>query len=122
MPVGLLVALAGSLGAFARYGIDYVAGQRMAPHHQVPATLAINIAGALLLGLLVGVHPHDGRVRIVLGVGFLGAFTTFSTLAFQTYHYLDAANYMRAAALPVATVVIGVAAVAAGVAIGHRVA
>ncbi len=121
MPVGLLVALAGGLGALARYGVDSIAGQRMAPHHQVPATFAVNIAGALLLGLLVGVHPHDGRVRIVLGVGFLGAFTTFSTLAYQSYHYLDAGSYARAAALPLATVVIGVAAVAAGVAVGHRV-
>jgi CrcB protein len=122
LPVGLLVALAGSLGAIARYGVDYYAGQRMAPHHQVPATLAVNIAGALLLGLLVGVHPHDGRVRIVLGVGFLGAFTTFSTLAFQSYHYLDTGSYARAAALPVVTVVIGVAAVALGVTVGHRLA
>lgn len=122
MPVGFFVALAGSLGALARYGVDYFAGQRMAPHHQVPATFAVNIAGALLLGLLVGVHPHDGRVRIVLGVGFLGAFTTFSTLAYQTYHYLDASNYARAAALPVASVVVGVAAVALGVAVGHRLA
>jgi CrcB protein len=120
MPVGLLVALAGSLGALARYGVDHYAGQRMAPHHQVPATFAVNIAGALLLGLLVGVHPHDGRVRIVLGVGFLGAFTTFSTLAYQTYHYLDTGSYLRAAVLPAATVLIGVAAVAAGIAAGHR--
>lgn len=120
MPVGLLVALAGSVGAFARYAVDYVAGERMAPHHQVPATFAVNIVGALLLGLLVGVHPHDGRVRIMLGVGFLGAFTTFSTLAYQSYHYLDEANYLRAAAVPVATVVIGVAAVAVGVAVGQR--
>ena len=74
------------------------------------------------LGLLVGVHPHDGRVRIVLGVGFLGAFTTFSTLVYQTYHYLDASNYARAAALPVASVVVGLAAVALGVAAGHRLA
>jgi fluoride exporter len=120
MPVGLLVALAGSLGALARYGVDYYAGQRMAPHHQVPATFVVNLAGALLLGLLVGIHPADGRVRVVLGVGFLGAFTTFSTLAYQTYHYLDAASYLRAAALPIATVVLGVAAVAAGIAAGHR--
>jgi fluoride exporter len=120
MPVGLFVALAGSLGALARYGADYYAGQRMAPHHQVPATFAVNITGALLLGLLVGLHPHDGRVRIVLGVGFLGAFTTFSTLAFQSYHYLDAGSYARAAALPLASVVVGVAAVAVGVAAGHR--
>ncbi|MDX6523307.1 MAG: fluoride exporter [Gaiellales bacterium] len=121
MPIALLVALAGSLGAAARYGVDYYAGQRMTPYHQVGATLLVNIAGALLLGLLVGLHPHDGRVRIVIGVGFLGAFTTFSTLAFQSYHYLDSAQYLRAVGLPVLSVLLGVAAVAVGVAVGHRV-
>jgi CrcB protein len=121
MPVALFVALAGSLGAVARYGVDYYAGQRMSPNHQVPATLAVNIVGALLLGLLVGLHPHDGRVRIVLGVGFLGAFTTFSTLAYQSYHFLDGSHYLRAVALPVVSVLLGVSAVAVGVALGHRV-
>jgi len=120
MPVAFFVAVAGALGASARYAADYYAGQRMAPNHQVPATLAVNITGALLLGLLVGLHPHDGRLRIVLGVGFLGAFTTFSTLAFQSYHYLDTGEYARALALPLASLVVGVAAVAAGVYAGHR--
>jgi CrcB protein len=117
MPVALFVGL----GAVARYGVDYYAGQRMSPNHQVPATLAVNIVGALLLGLLVGLHPHDGRVRIVLGVGFLGAFTTFSTLAYQSYHFLDGSHYLRAVALPVVSVLLGVSAVAVGVALGHRV-
>lgn len=121
MPIALFVALAGGLGAAARYGVDYYAGQRMAPNHQVPATLLVNITGALLLGLLVGLHPHDGRVRIVIGVGFLGAFTTFSTLAYQSYHYLDAAQYLRAVGLPVLSVLLGVAAIAVGIAVGHRV-
>ena len=120
MPLGILVAIAGACGAVARYGIDNLFGDHMAPNHQVPATLFINVLGSLLLGLLVGIHPHDGRIRIVLGVGFLGAFTTFSTLAFQTYHGLDTSG-TRALMLPLVSVVAGVLAVALGVAAGQRV-
>jgi CrcB protein len=121
MPLGLFVAIAGALGALARYGVDDVFGDHMAPNHQVPATLFVNLLGSLLLGLLVGVHPHDGRVRVVLGVGFLGAFTTFSTLAYQTYHGLDSTGSARAPLLPLVSVVAGVLAVAVGIAVGQRV-
>jgi CrcB protein len=121
MPLGLFVAIAGALGALARYGVDDVFGDHMAPNHQVPATLFVNLLGSLLLGLLVGVHPHDGRVRVVLGVGFLGAFTTFSTLAYQTYHGLDTTGSARALLLPLVSVVAGVLAVAVGIAVGQRV-
>ena len=66
MPIGL--AVAGGAGAFSRYALDYLAGDHLDPHHQVYVTLAVNVVGSLLLGLLIGVHP-DGRTRIVLGVG-----------------------------------------------------
>jgi CrcB protein len=122
MPLGILVAIAGALGAVARYGVDDIFGDHMASNHQVPATLFVNVLGSLLLGLLVGVHPHDGRIRIVLGVGFLGAFTTFSTLAYQTYHGLDTTGSARALLLPLVSVVAGVLAVALGVAAGQRMA
>lgn len=121
MPLGLFVAIAGALGALARYGVDDVFGDHMAPNHQMPATLFVNLLGSLLLGLLVGVHPHDGRVRVVLGVGFLGAFTTFSTLAYQTYHGLDTTGSARALLLPLVSVAAGVLAVAVGIAVGQRV-
>jgi fluoride exporter len=121
MPIGLAVAVAGAAGALARYLLDFYAGDYLESHHPAYVTFAINVGGSLLLGLLIGMEPPGG-VRVVLGVGFLGAFTTFSTLAYQSYHYLDTANYLRAAALPVATVLVGVAAVALGVAVGQRVA
>jgi fluoride exporter len=118
MPTGLAVALAGGVGAFARYALDYYAGDRLEPHHQVYVTLAVNIAGSLLLGLLIGVHP-DGRTRIVLGVGFLAAFTTFSTLVAQVYHAVDAGRYATGVALPLITLVAGLVALSIGVAAGR---
>ena len=118
MATGLAVALAGGVGAFARYALDYYAGDRLEPHHQVYVTLAVNIAGSLLLGLLIGVHP-DGRTRIVLGVGFLAAFTTFSTLVAQVYHAVDAGRYATGVALPLITLVAGLVALSIGVAAGR---
>jgi fluoride exporter len=121
VPTGLAVALAGGAGAFARYALDYYAGDQLEPHHQVYVTLAVNIAGSLLLGLLIGVHP-DGRIRIVLGVGFLAAFTTFSTLVAQMYHALDAGRYATSVALPLVSLVAGLVALWIGVAAGRTLA
>ncbi len=118
MPTGLAVALAGGAGAFARYVLDYYAGDRLEPHHQVYVTLVVNIGGSLLLGLLIGVHPN-GRTRIVLGVGFLAAFTTFSTLVAQMYHAIDAGRYATTVALPLISLVAGVVALSIGVAAGR---
>lgn len=73
-----LVALGGALGSLARWGL---AQQLVGPW----STLLVNLSGCLLIGLLAGwlfdTHP---RLRLLLGVGFLGGYTTFST------HLLDA--------------------------------
>jgi fluoride exporter len=121
MPTGLAVALAGGAGAFVRYALDCYAGDRLEPHHQVYVTLAVNVAGSLLLGLLIGVHP-DGRTRVVLGVGFLAAFTTFSTLVAQVYHAVDAGRYATSVALPLITLVAGLVALSIGVVAGRTFA
>jgi fluoride exporter len=121
MPIGLAVAVAGAAGALARYLLDFYAGDHMEPHHQVYVTFAINVAGSLLLGLLIGVHPPGG-VRVVLGVGFLGAFTTFSTLMGQMYHAFSSDRYTHGLMLPLSSVALGVFAVWVGVVVGRTMA
>ena len=121
MPIGLAVAVAGAAGALARYLLDFYAGDHMEPHHQVYVTFAINVAGSLLLGLLIGVHPPGG-VRVVLGVGFLGAFTTFSTLMGQMYHAFSSDRYTHGLMLPLSSIALGVFAVWVGVAVGRSMA
>ena len=121
MPLGLAVALAGAAGALARYGVDTLARSRLSPGHQTFATLAVNVTGSLLLGYLIGAHPGE-RLRVVVGVGLLASFTTFSTLVAQTYRALDDAQYVTALALPALSVLAGLAMLAAGVALGRLTA
>ncbi|WP_318567274.1 fluoride efflux transporter FluC [Salinigranum marinum] len=68
----LLVGLGGTLGALARFGVDTRLGSR--------GVLVVNVLGSVVLGALVAA-PLDGRVLLVFGTGFCGAFTTFSSFA-----------------------------------------
>jgi fluoride exporter len=71
------VAVFGALGAVARFRVDAVVSARLPSDFPI-GTFAVNLSGALALGLLVGAAvPH--RALLVLGTGFLGGYTTFST-------------------------------------------
>jgi CrcB protein len=113
----LLVALAGAGGVLARWGIGRaVAGTGAL----LWSTVAINIAGSFLLGLLAAESWFSRDVREALGVGFLGGFTTFSTFSVQIVLDTDAGEPWRAGAYLVASVAGGVAAATAGYALGRR--
>ncbi|TQL76913.1 CrcB protein [Stackebrandtia endophytica] len=84
LPTVLLISVAGAGGALARYGLE-----QLWPHQAggVPwATLAANLSGCLLIGVLSGWlarHRAPAWCRPVLGIGFLGGYTTFSAYAVQ---------------------------------------
>lgn len=115
----LLVAAAGMLGVLARYGIS-----RLTLHTEALAwaTVGINVAGSFLLGLLVAEHWFGRDVREALGVGFLGGFTTFSTFSVQVVLEVEAGEAGRAAGYLAASVLGGIAAAAAGYALGRALA
>lgn len=83
------VFLGGSVGALARYGL----GVWIAPVGEVPvATLAANLAGSAVLGALAGLaekRERRGWGWAMLGVGFAGALTTFSTFALEALELVD---------------------------------
>jgi CrcB protein len=113
----LLVAVGGAAGAYARWRLALTT-----PLTAFPArTLAVNVAGAALLGYLVGRVPvRDARseaVRLALGTGVLGGFTTFSTYAVEVARRLPhhAGTAVAYAAL---SVVAGVVAAVVGLAAG----
>jgi len=115
----LLVAVAGGCGVLARWGIGRaVAGSAAL----IWSTVAINIAGSFLLGLLAAESWFSRDVREAIGVGFLGGFTTFSTFSVQMVLDVDAGEPWRAALYLVVSVVGGIAAATAGYVLGRRLA
>lgn len=113
-PVPVLVAAGGAVGAVARY----LVGAAL-PAHPLAATLAVNLLGCLLLGLLVGRRPDDPVLRPLLGTGVLGGFTTFSALALQTDRLLADRPLLGLSYLA-ATTAGGLALVALGLRLGRR--
>jgi CrcB protein len=114
-----LVGAGGLLGVLARWGVT-----RATLHTEalVWSTVAINIAGSFLLGLLVAGQWFSRDVREGIGVGFLGGFTTFSTFSVQIVLETDAGKPGKAAAYLAASVIGGIAAAAVGYALGRRLA
>lgn len=120
----LLVAAGGAVGTGLRYALSSTLG----PSGAWPtATLVENVVGAFVLGLLLetllcrGPETARGRaVRLGVGTGVLGGFTTFSSLAIELERLLAAGAVGTAAAYAAASVVLGLAACFAGVAVGAR--
>ncbi|HEY7988398.1 MAG TPA: CrcB family protein [Lapillicoccus sp.] len=114
-----LVFVGGVLGTGARYGV----GEAIGPWGVWPAaTFCVNVVGAFLLGVLIEALSRRGldigvrqRLRLFLGTGFLGAFTTYSTLAVDTDLLVRDGYASVAAAYAVGTVVVGFLATCFGI-------
>lgn len=115
-----LIGIAGAAGALARYGIGAAVGVRTFPW----ATLGINVVGSFLLGILVaaGSGRLSADVRLALGVGFLGAFTTFSTFSHESVTMVREGHISAAALYVLVSVSAGLAASAFGYFFGRVVA
>jgi fluoride exporter len=112
------VAFLGGCGALARFGLTLVIADRLHPHLPV-GTLAVNVSGAFLLGLLAGASV-DGDARLLFGAGLLGAYTTFSTWMIETQRIGEAGRRRIAVANVVLSIALGLAAVALGRWIGQQ--
>lgn len=85
----LLVALGGAVGAVARYGVG-VGVARLLGLAFPWGTLIVNVAGGLLMGLLTArFGPEQETLRLALGVGVLGGFTTFSAFSLETVRLME---------------------------------
>ncbi len=112
----LIIAVGGAIGSVCRYVmVDFV--QRLT-HPAFPyGTLAVNVVGSLIVGLISGhimnmqAHP---MIRPALIVGFCGGFTTFSTFSFETFGLINGGEWWRAAIYVVASVVTCIAGAAIG--------
>jgi CrcB protein len=120
----LLVALGGGAGAVARYLVG-AAALRSFGSAWPYGTFAVNLIGGLLIGVLGGYLAHRGgadqeRLRLLLQVGVLGGFTTFSAYSLELAVMMERRDYAPAAAYAIASVVMSLAAVFAGLFLARR--
>ncbi len=120
----LLVALGSSLGGLARWGVGLAAGRLFGTAFPV-GTLIINLTGSLFLGWFTAalaerlpntenwrIHPDD--LRLMVAVGFTGAYTTFSTFEYESDKLIRDENYLAAATYIAVSVFLGLIAVRVG--------
>lgn len=110
------VTVAGAIGAPARFALDswlQRSGQTTVP----VGTLAINLSGALALGIVAGLLDHhhlSTSVETVVGTGLLGAFTTFSTFTFESVRLAEEAAWRALAFYLTFTMIGGLLAASLG--------
>jgi CrcB protein len=121
----LLVALGGAAGATARYLLDQWIAQRVGGAFPW-GTLVVNVSGSLLLGLLFALAVERGTlpasVRAPLLIGFIGAYTTFSTLMLESWRLIEDGALAMGIANLVGSSMIGMVALVAGLLAGRMLA
>ena len=116
-----LVAIGGALGAISRFAVDRVVNELFGT--VVLGTFVANISGSFLLGVLVA--AAGGRVglseeaRAVAAIGFLGSYTTFSTLTVASVQLAGDGDWMRACTNIAGSIVAGILAALAGILVGR---
>lgn len=115
----LLVGVGGFIGANARFVVARLVGASFETSFPL-GTFVINVGGSFLLGALGAiaaqkVMPHSEAIRLALGVGFLGAFTTFSTFEFETHALFDDGSWLAATTNMFASLFVGLLAVRGGI-------
>jgi CrcB protein len=113
----LTVALGGGIGAWLRFAVGRIAGFSAYPW----ATLLVNVSGSFAMGLLAGWlarHSADGEFwRLLLGVGLLGGFTTFSAFSLELVNLAQRGSIGLAFGYALISVLAGVLGLFAGLAI-----
>jgi fluoride exporter len=118
------VMLGGAAGATSRWQVS--AAFPSSPEHWPWATFAINIVGSLLLGLLLETMLRSGPdagwrrgIRVGVGTGFLGGFTTYSTFIVETDRLVSTGHLWVGAAYAAVSLVVGVFAALAGISLAR---
>jgi CrcB protein len=114
------VAIAGALGALARFGVHGLVSSRRASRFPY-GTVVVNITGSFALGLVVGLVTYQGLdadVRTVVGTGFIGAYTTFSSFSYDTFGLFEEGATSAALVNACGSIVVGLLAATAGFALG----
>ena len=116
------LSLAGACGTVSRFAVYELAARTRWGHLPV-GTFTVNIVGSFLFGLLYALAQRklnlSSETRVILLAGFMGAFTTFSTFAFETAKMLRSEQWMMAFGNVFGQTILGVAAMVLGVIVGR---
>ena len=119
----LLVGLGGFLGAVSRYLLA-TSMQKIVGGTYPFGIWAVNLIGSLALGYIAGQAAAKGNVSetlvLLISIGFIGAFTTFSTVTVDTLHLLRSGHYALAALNSFGQLVLGIGAAGLGFYLGQR--
>ncbi len=121
----LLVGLGGASGAICRYLLGVQAARALGSGYPW-GTYGANVVGGLLMGLLTGVLAYRGgadheKWRLLLAVGVLGGFTTFSSFSLKVVQMLEARNFAQAAGYVAGSVALAIGAVFLGMLLARRI-
>jgi len=120
-----MVALGGAAGAMARFWLGEYVGERMGTRFPY-GTFLINISGSFIVGLIITLlaeRTHwNSNLRYLIPIGFVGAYTTFSTFEYETLRAIQDGQVFVAILNVVLSVVVGFLAVWGGVIAGRAVA
>lgn len=123
MPL-LLIGLGGFAGAIARYLVDGLVSERTSGAFPL-GTLVINASGSFLLGLLFAMTAErailPAEIRGPVLIGFIGAYTTFSTFMLESWRLVETGAIGLAALNLAGSTVLGLGAMVAGLAIGRMI-
>ena len=118
-----LIGVGGALGALVRHGVNQVTIAQTGSH--LWGTFIANVTGSFVLGLLLGLLSTHSiwptETKMFVAVGFLGSYTTFSTLSVSTMTMLEKGDFAGAATNLGASVLFGVIAAGFGMIIGRSI-
>jgi CrcB protein len=118
----LLVGAGGAFGAVSRYLVDGWVSAATGGGFPL-GTLVVNVTGSFVLGLLYAASVERGvlpaEIRAPVLVGFIGAYTTFSTLTLETWRLVESGSYVLAVVNIGGSMALGLVAVVAGLLIGR---
>lgn len=121
----IFLAIAGALGALSRYGLSGLI-QRLSGAGFPYGTLVVNVLGSLVIGFVMQIGLNTDIIprtlRVTITIGFLGAFTTFSTFSYETVGYLQDGAWLLASLNIISNLGLCLLSTITGMALGRIVA
>ena len=121
MTIWLAVAVGGAIGSMFRYGVGQLTTNVLGTT-PVLATFAVNVSGSFLLGIFYTLCNErlitSIELRVLIGIGLIGGYTTFSTFSFETIGLIESGESIKAIANILANLLFGISAAYLGILMG----